>query len=251
MLSLLDRRTLSPAGLSEAGPAAQRACDARRAEALSVSLAIPTQRRPEGLATAVRSIFRQTGVDLAEAGAGDRRQRPGPLGRGRWSRQLAAEAPFPVRYVHEPAAGVANARNAALAAARGDLIAFLDDDEEAAPGWLAALIDDAAPLRRRRGVRPGAGPGAGRASRATATTCEQFFSREGPAETGDHRPLLRLRRQPGPPRRAAASDPRRSRPCATRSAARTTTCSASCSGPAPGSPGRTRRWSGKTRSRSA
>ena len=46
-----------------------------------------------------------------------------------------------MHYVHEPAAGVANARNAGMTQATGGLIAFLDDDEEASPGWLAALIE--------------------------------------------------------------------------------------------------------------
>lgn len=41
---------------------------------------------------------------------------------------------------HEPRAGVANARNAGLRAARGDLVAFLDDDEIAPPSWLAELL---------------------------------------------------------------------------------------------------------------
>lgn len=43
-----------------------------------------------------------------------------------------------IRYVYEPEAGVANARNAGVAAARGIFIAFLDDDEEAEAGWIAA-----------------------------------------------------------------------------------------------------------------
>src|SRR5690606_20411702 len=45
-----------------------------------------------------------------------------------------------VAVVHEPRAGVANARNAGLRAAKGELIAFLDDDEIAPAGWLAELL---------------------------------------------------------------------------------------------------------------
>ena len=101
--------------------------------------------------------------------------------------ELAAEAPFPVRYVHEPAPGVANARNALVAAAKGELIAFLDDDEEAAPGWLAALVD----AQARFGADAVFGPVEARAP-ATITRhreyLQRFFSREGPAAAGviDH-----------------------------------------------------------------
>ncbi len=42
--------------------------------------------------------------------------------------ELAKGAPFPVISLHEPRAGVANVRNAALAKAQGQWIAFLDDD---------------------------------------------------------------------------------------------------------------------------
>lgn len=45
-------------------------------------------------------------------------------------------------YVHEPAPGIAAARNALLEASAGDdLIAFIDDDEWPEPGWLDALVD--------------------------------------------------------------------------------------------------------------
>src|ERR1700733_5124380 len=139
MLSLLDRPSLTPPILLRLAPEPAPPPPQRTTSRLRVSLAIPTQRRPEGLALAARSTFRQTGVDLAalELVIVDNDQTPSakPM-----ASRLAAEAPFPVRYVHEPAAGVANARNAALAAACGDLIAFLDDDEEATDGWLAALI---------------------------------------------------------------------------------------------------------------
>jgi O-antigen biosynthesis protein len=45
----------------------------------------------------------------------------------------------PLRYVPEPRGGLSWARNAGIAAAIGDIIAFLDDDEEPDSHWLAAL----------------------------------------------------------------------------------------------------------------
>lgn len=43
------------------------------------------------------------------------------------------------RYVVEPRAGLSRARNTGVSAATGDLVAFLDDDEEPDVFWLAAL----------------------------------------------------------------------------------------------------------------
>lgn len=47
-------------------------------------------------------------------------------------------------YLHAPARNISVARNACLAAANSDWIAFLDDDEEAMPGWLLLLLSCAA-----------------------------------------------------------------------------------------------------------
>jgi succinoglycan biosynthesis protein ExoM len=151
-----------------------------------VSLVIPTQRRPDGLARAARSTFVQAGVDpkLLELVVVDNDQVPSAQP---GVEALAVEAPFPVTYVHEPEPGVANARNAALAKARGEFIVFLDDDEEAPAGWLAALL--AAQDRFQADVV--FGPVRGRAPESVVahrTYLERFFSREGPAEAGvlDH-----------------------------------------------------------------
>ncbi|MET0415369.1 MAG: glycosyltransferase, partial [Actinoplanes sp.] len=52
-----------------------------------------------------------------------------------------------VRLIEEPLPGLSRARNAGLAAARGELVAFTDDDVEVDPRWLDALsrpFDDTA-----------------------------------------------------------------------------------------------------------
>lgn len=45
-----------------------------------------------------------------------------------------------LKYVHAPARNISVARNACLDAAGADLIVFIDDDEVATPGWIAALL---------------------------------------------------------------------------------------------------------------
>lgn len=55
-------------------------------------------------------------------------------------RAFAAGSPHPVRYVLEPRLGTSHARNAAVAAARGDLILFADDDVLVDDGWADALV---------------------------------------------------------------------------------------------------------------
>ena len=57
----------------------------------------------------------------------------------------AFEARLPIRRVTEPTPGLSNARNRAVAEARGDYILWCDDDVTVAPGWLAAY---AAAFRR-------------------------------------------------------------------------------------------------------
>jgi glycosyltransferase involved in cell wall biosynthesis len=53
---------------------------------------------------------------------------------------VAATAGVPLRYVGEIRPGISHARNTGVAQAAGRYIAFIDDDEEAAPGWLAAFL---------------------------------------------------------------------------------------------------------------
>jgi glycosyltransferase involved in cell wall biosynthesis len=55
-------------------------------------------------------------------------------------RQFAGRSPVPVRYIRESGRGIPFARNQGVNEARGEWIAFFDDDQIAENGWLNALI---------------------------------------------------------------------------------------------------------------
>lgn len=146
-----------------------------------VAVIVPTLRRPESLARALRSLFAQTGV-------GDRVSAVivvdnDPLGSAAATVEaLHRLSPWPLTYVPAPRPGVATARNAGLAATDAPLIAFLDDDEAASPGWLAALIEAQADT----GADAVFGPITGRAPDAAPWLkpwLERFFGRAGPPRT--------------------------------------------------------------------
>jgi succinoglycan biosynthesis protein ExoM len=151
-----------------------------------VAVIIPTLRRPDSLTRALRSVFAQTGVTdrIAAVIVVDN----DPLASASSTiDSLRPESRWPLVYVSEPTPGVARARNAGLAATGAPLIAFLDDDEAASPGWLAALLA----AQVKTGADAVFGPITGRAPEAKdwiKPYLERFFGREGPAETGliDH-----------------------------------------------------------------
>lgn len=147
-----------------------------------VAVIVPTLRRPESLERALRSLFAQTGVGDQVSGIvvvdNDPVGSAGPL-----VETLRGSSPWPLVYVHAPDPGVATARNAGLAATPAPLIAFLDDDEAASPGWLASLVK----AQRQTGADAVFGPITGRAPDAEAWLkpyLERFFGREGPDRTG-------------------------------------------------------------------
>ncbi len=110
-----------------------------------VAVMIPTFRRPAAIAAACRSVFAQ-GDALARARVVVVDNCPDHSARDVLE-ALAREAPAPLTCVHAPAPGVANARNAAFAAASEPFALFLDDDQIAEPGWLAAILETQARLQ--------------------------------------------------------------------------------------------------------
>lgn len=152
------------------------------AKTASVCVIIPTFRRPEGLARAVNSVLAQTGLSGYRVSLLVCDNSPEGSAYTTFD-SLKGRADLSLRYIHEPNTGLANARNAAVAAARGtDFIAFLDDDEEARPDWLAEL------LKAQKALNADVvfGPVDARLPQSVKRNADyftHFFSRFGPAET--------------------------------------------------------------------
>lgn len=58
-------------------------------------------------------------------------------------KRLASGLPFEIAYVHCPASNISLARNACLDNAKGEWLAFIDDDSTASSIWLAELLKTA------------------------------------------------------------------------------------------------------------
>ena len=104
----------------------------------SVTVVTPTLNRPGPLRRAGMSVLAQTGLAgrsvewIVADNASDG-------GASRALDGLPASA-IAFRVIRAADLGVASARNAGVAAASGDWVAFLDDDEEASPNWLSELL---------------------------------------------------------------------------------------------------------------
>lgn len=98
-------------------------CTYRRSSLSATLASVATQALPAGVATQVivadndQDALRQAAI-LAEA------------------EHLGLD----LAYIHAPSRNISIARNACLHAATTDWIAFIDDDEEAAPDWIANLL---------------------------------------------------------------------------------------------------------------
>jgi GT2 family glycosyltransferase len=99
---------------------------------LRITAAVCTHNRPGQLARALESLVAQS-PPPAEVMVIDNAP-------GNHAAALLIAERFPgVRYLREPVPGLDFARNRALHAAMGDIVAFLDDDAVAGPGWCEAL----------------------------------------------------------------------------------------------------------------
>lgn len=100
------------------------------------SVIVPSRARPKPLAACLEALARQDlFADRFEVIVVDDGSDPPlePLVGG------AARGELQVRWLRQANAGPASARNAGAAAARGELLAFTDDDCMPSPGWLTAL----------------------------------------------------------------------------------------------------------------
>jgi GT2 family glycosyltransferase len=100
------------------------------------SIVIPTRARPDYLRVALASIAPQAAAAGAELLVVED-DRPSPT-----TRALAER--FGAGYLsHARPLGLNAARNTGVAHSRGELLVFVDDDVEVAPGWLRALLSAA------------------------------------------------------------------------------------------------------------
>ncbi|MEZ5406753.1 MAG: glycosyltransferase [Acidimicrobiales bacterium] len=109
-----------------------------------VTVGILTYRRPESLVSTLESLrplaenIPATSWRLHDVLIVDNDRTPSA--QGTVDALIEAGYPLPLRYRHEPAPGLAAARNRALDDAGGDVLAFIDDDEVAEPGWPDGLL---------------------------------------------------------------------------------------------------------------
>jgi glycosyltransferase involved in cell wall biosynthesis len=98
------------------------------------SVVIGTYNRARVVTRAIRSVLDQQGVELELVVVND--------GSTDDTAKVLDELSDPrLRIVHRANGGSSAARNSGIAAATGDWVAFLDDDDAALPGWLSCLAE--------------------------------------------------------------------------------------------------------------
>lgn len=107
---------------------------------MNISVCIATYRRPARLGALLDDLVLQRRlpaevVVVDNDGAGSARSVV--------AQRESADCPFPIRYAIQPRKNISITRNRSVAIARGDWLAFIDDDERADPNWLGTLAASA------------------------------------------------------------------------------------------------------------
>lgn len=102
-----------------------------------VTVVVATCGRPDIVERCVRSVL---ACEYANAEIVVVENRPGSQATREMLLSEFAREPG-LRYVEEPRPGASRARNAGLAVAEGDIVAFLDDDVVVDPGWLDHCVE--------------------------------------------------------------------------------------------------------------
>jgi glycosyltransferase involved in cell wall biosynthesis len=103
-----------------------------------ISVVVPTRNRPTLLAKCLESLFAQNypadrwQIIVVEDGSSEG---------GTAVESCRSRSPVAVEYVRIPHSGLATARNVGLERARGDIVAYLDDDALAVPEWLSTVAE--------------------------------------------------------------------------------------------------------------
>jgi glycosyltransferase involved in cell wall biosynthesis len=104
------------------------------------SIIIPTRDRLRQITRLLDSIRKSTGLGLTETEiiVGDNGSRDGT-----WEmlRRISADFPVPLRLLQNETPGKCRILNEAISMARGDVLAFLDDDVIVDQGWLEAMTN--------------------------------------------------------------------------------------------------------------
>jgi glucosyl-dolichyl phosphate glucuronosyltransferase len=101
-----------------------------------ISVCICTYNRSNGLQRTLESLVSQNNINLGEVLVIDNNCTDNTVDVVQTFRER-----LPIRRVMESRQGLAHARNSALAAFRGDVLLFTDDDIRFAPNWFAAYRD--------------------------------------------------------------------------------------------------------------
>jgi GT2 family glycosyltransferase len=96
----------------------------------SLTVVVCTRNRQDGLMMTLNSLARQSDSEFEVVVVDN-------SGDGALVRSLTGFGGLTLRCVHEPVAGLSRARNRGLAEVRSELVAWIDDDEEADRDWIA------------------------------------------------------------------------------------------------------------------